>query len=156
MHIYIYIYRRLGRIVQPRNRFVSFVRARSCMYGLTGSPKSPSSLFLFPLHPEISVFSLPPSPQSSYPTLVGLIGIGHRLRQQPGLDESSGRNLETFLHGVAFSVYLMFSKTGKNTWCWHIVANHFLQKRYVFKKLWQAWNAVREAWGYQTIRKLYL
>ena len=39
--------------------------------------------------------------------------IGHCIRHQPGLDESSGRDSTTFLHGIAFRFYLVFSKVGK-------------------------------------------
>ena len=46
----------------------------------------------------------------------------HRLGHQSGLDESSGRNSATFLHGIVFPVYLVFSKINisieydKNVW----------------------------------------
>ena len=43
-----------------------------------------------------------------------LANIGHRFGHQSGLDESSERNSTTFLHAIAFRVYLVFSKTGKN------------------------------------------
>ena len=35
---------------------------------------------------------------------------GHRLGHQSGPDESSGRISTTFLHGIAFHVYVMFSE----------------------------------------------
>ena len=44
-----------------------------------------------------------------------LTSIGHRFGHQSGLDESSGRNSTTCLHGIAFRVYLVFSKIDKNT-----------------------------------------
>ena len=34
----------------------------------------------------------------------------HRFGQQSGLDESSGQNSTTHLHGIVFSVYLVFSR----------------------------------------------
>ena len=40
--------------------------------------------------------------------------IGHRVGHQSGLNESSGRNWPTFLNGVAFRVYLMFSDIGQD------------------------------------------
>ena len=36
--------------------------------------------------------------------------LGHRFGHQLGLDESSGRNSTTFLHGIAFRVYEFFPK----------------------------------------------
>ena len=36
---------------------------------------------------------------------------GHRFRHPSGLDESSGRNSTTSLHGIAFLVYLVFPET---------------------------------------------
>ena len=41
--------------------------------------------------------------------------IGQRFGSQSGPDESSARNSTTFLHGIAFRVYLVISKIRKNT-----------------------------------------
>ena len=44
-----------------------------------------------------------------------LTNIGHRLGHQSGLDESSGQHeFSRYLHGFAFRVYVVFSKSGKN------------------------------------------
>ena len=42
-----------------------------------------------------------------------LTNIEHRFGHQSGLDESLRRNSTTFLHGVAFRVYLKFQKIVK-------------------------------------------
>ena len=69
-----------GRGVSPTGksfRFVSFVLACMCAVWLpsgTRTQKSRPTLFLFPFGPGSFSFSRPPTPQISYPTLVGLIG----------------------------------------------------------------------------------
>ena len=44
-----------------------------------------------------------------------LTNIGHRFVHQSGLDESSGQRSTILRLRIAFRVYLMFSKIGKNT-----------------------------------------
>ena len=58
-----------------------------------------------------------------------LTNIGHRVGHQSGLYESSGRNSTIFLHGIAFRVYLVFSKIGKHSTHWQT-----LPKTYIYQK----------------------
>ena len=44
-----------------------------------------------------------------------LTNMGHGFVHQSGLDESSGQKPTIVLHRIAFRVYLMFSRIGKNT-----------------------------------------
>ena len=53
-------------------------------------------------------------PDMSYMNNI-LTNIGHRFGHRSGLDESSGRTLATFLHGIAFNVYLVFPEIVNNT-----------------------------------------
>ena len=53
------------------------------------------------------------------------------LRLVSGLDESSGRNSTTILHGIAFPVYLVFSKINMIT---KPGKKHVLNKNISFKK----------------------
>ena len=48
----------------------------------------------------------PSGPGSGPPPLI----TRNRFCHQSGLDESSGRNSTTPLHGIAFPIYLVFSK----------------------------------------------
>ena len=54
--------------------------------------------------------------------------VGHRFGHQSGVDDSSGRNSITILHGIAFHIYLMFSKIGNirqyNTVLYYTVINN--------------------------------
>ena len=43
-----------------------------------------------------------------------LTNIGHRFVHQSGLDESPGQKSTICLHRIAFRVYLLFSRMGKN------------------------------------------
>ena len=83
--------------------------------------------------------------------------IAHRVGQQSGLDESSGRKSTIFPHGIAFRIYLTFSKIGKNIdYSQLSTYTYFFWKRHVVQKhMWQAWNAVSGAWGYQSIQRWY-
>ena len=69
----------VGGWVQPGSCFVSFVSAcaRACVLarGLVSRPTEVATLSPFPFGAPSFPFSLPPTTQTSYPTLVGLIGI---------------------------------------------------------------------------------
>ena len=55
-----------------------------------------------------------------------LTNIGHRFVHQSGLDESSGGFTTTFRHGIAFRVYFMFSKIGKNHKYYKMLTKHMI------------------------------
>ena len=92
-----------------------------------------------------------------------MTNIGHRFHHQSGLDESSGRNSITCLHGIVFRVCLKFSKIRKNpkrhSMCYCIklwfAKNVVLQKKKK-KCLRQAWNEVSWAWGCHYICKCHI
>ena len=79
-----------------------------------------------------------------------MTNIGRRVGHQSGLDVSSGRNSTTFVPGIVFRFYLVFSKTGKTL---HIdkyrLKRSFTKKHVVFnkKRLRHARNPVSGAWG---------
>ena len=59
-----------------------------------------------------------------------LTNIGHRLGHQSGLDESSRRTSTVFLYGIAFHVYVVFSKIDQTH---YIVIN--IDKDYYFQQM---------------------
>ena len=69
--------------------------------------------------PFASACGLPPHPPTQgqgMPNIHNILTIiGHRFGHQSGLDESSGGKFTTFLHGIGFRVYLVFSKIDTNT-----------------------------------------
>ena len=62
---------------------------------------------------------------------------GHSFGHQSGLDESSGRDSTMFLYGIAFHVYLMFSKKSTNTRCSQIFTKEltFCEKGMLLKNI---------------------
>ena len=72
----------VGGGVRPGNRFVLCVRARAvCIPSEIQAPNRATPPSLFPFPPRAFPFSLVgfPLPPTSYPTSVGLIGIGYWL-----------------------------------------------------------------------------
>ena len=89
------MYRRFGGLVQPENRFASIVSTRSgCKVEMHFKRHSGAFPFSF-VSPSISFFPYgimcfplplplpPPPPKSSYPTLVGVIGIYNYIHLLP-------------------------------------------------------------------------
>ena len=81
-----------------------------------------------------------------------LMILGHRLGQQSGLYESSGRYSTIFLHGLVFRVYLALAKIGNNTKYSQIVSTYavYLKKQVLHnkqneKRLRQACSTVNRA-----------
>ena len=58
-----------------------------------------------------------------------LTTIGHRSGHPSGLDESSRRNSTTFLFGIAFRVYLVFSHIHRNTGDYQILTETVISRQ---------------------------